>query len=80
MGRYRVDRWWRAYALAGHGHCRLRFRRHHAVRDIRRGPATALLLLINASGKVSVHLMPLMTPEDVDAAATKAQSYRAPGS
>lgn len=40
----------------------------------------ALLLLINASGKVSVHLTPLMTPEDVDAAAAKAQSYRAPGS
>ena len=41
--------------------------------------ATALSLMINASGKVSVNLTPLMTPEDVDAAAAKSPSYRAPG-
>ena len=33
--------------------------------------ATAVSLLINASGAVSLNLTPLMTPEDVDAAAAE---------
>ena len=41
--------------------------------------ATAMSLLINASGAVTINLTPLMTPEDVDAAAAKTPSYRAPG-
>lgn len=41
--------------------------------------ATALSLLINSSGVVSVNLVPLMTPEDVDQALTKSPTYRAPG-
>ena len=41
--------------------------------------ATALSLMINASGAVSLNMTPLMTPEDVDAAAAKTPSYRAPG-
>jgi uncharacterized protein with GYD domain len=41
--------------------------------------ATAVSLLINSSGAVNLNLVPLMTPEDVDAAATKTPSYRAPG-
>ncbi len=41
--------------------------------------ATALSLLINSSGSVSLNLVPLMTPEDIDAAAAKTPSYRAPG-
>ncbi len=41
--------------------------------------ATALSLMINASGKVSANLTPLMTPEDVDAATAKSPSYRPPG-
>jgi uncharacterized protein with GYD domain len=41
--------------------------------------ATAVSLLINASGAVSLNLTPLMTPEVVDAAAAMTPSYRAPG-
>ena len=41
--------------------------------------ATAVSLLINASGAVSLNLTPLMTAEDIDAAAQKTPSYRAPG-
>ena len=41
--------------------------------------ATALSLLINSSGAVSVNLTPLMTPEDVDAAMTKSPTYQPPG-
>jgi uncharacterized protein with GYD domain len=41
--------------------------------------ATALSLMINSTGRVSVRLTPLMTPEEVDAAAAKTPSYRAPG-
>ncbi len=41
--------------------------------------ATAVSLMINSSGAVSINLTPLMTPEDVDAAAAKTPSYRAPG-
>lgn len=41
--------------------------------------ATALSLMINSSGAVSINLTPLMTVEDVDAAMTKSPSYRGPG-
>jgi uncharacterized protein with GYD domain len=41
--------------------------------------ATAVSLLINSSGAVTLNLVPLMTPEDVDAAVAKAPKYRAPG-
>jgi uncharacterized protein with GYD domain len=40
--------------------------------------ATALSLVINSSGAVTINLTPLMTPEDVDAAAAKTPAYRAP--
>ncbi len=40
--------------------------------------ATALSLLINSSGTVSVTVTPLMTPEDVDAATEKSPNYQAP--
>lgn len=39
----------------------------------------ALSLAVNASGAVVVNTTPLISPEDVDAAAKKAVSYRAPG-
>jgi uncharacterized protein with GYD domain len=42
--------------------------------------ATALSLIINSSGTVSINLTPLMSPEEVDAAVAKTPSYRAPGS
>ncbi|MET1156800.1 GYD domain-containing protein [Arthrobacter sp.] len=41
--------------------------------------AAALSLMINSSGAVELRLTPLMTPEDLDAAAGKTPSYRAPG-
>ncbi len=41
--------------------------------------ATALSLVINGSGAVSAHVVPLMTAEDVDAAVAKTPSYRPPG-
>jgi len=41
--------------------------------------ATALSLMMNASGNVSLSLTPLMTPEEIDAAAAKTPSYRASG-
>lgn len=41
--------------------------------------AAALSLLINSTGRVKVHLKPLMTPEDLDAAAKLTPSFRAPG-
>lgn len=41
--------------------------------------AAALSLTISASGVVNVRLKPLMTPEDLDAAAQKTPSYRPPG-
>jgi len=41
--------------------------------------AAALSLLINASGNVNVRLKPLLTVEDIDEAAKKTPSYRAPG-
>jgi uncharacterized protein with GYD domain len=42
--------------------------------------AAAWSLMVNSSGAVSLHLVPLMTPEDLDAAASKTATYRAPGS
>ena len=41
--------------------------------------AAALSLLINSTGNVNVRLKPLLTVEDLDAAAKKTPSYRAPG-
>lgn len=41
--------------------------------------ATALALTTNASGTVMVQTIPLLTPEDVDAAAKKAVNYRPAG-
>jgi uncharacterized protein with GYD domain len=41
--------------------------------------ATAVSLMINSTGAVNLSLTPLMTVEDVDAAAAKTASYRAPG-
>ena len=41
--------------------------------------ATAWSLMVNSTGAVRIHLTPLMTPEDLDAAAAKTPSYRAPG-
>jgi uncharacterized protein with GYD domain len=41
--------------------------------------AAALSLMINSSGAVKLRLTPLLTPEDLDAAASKTPSYRAPG-
>lgn len=41
--------------------------------------AAALSLVINASGAVSITLTPLLSPEDLDAAAKKTPSYRPPG-
>jgi len=41
--------------------------------------ATALALTVNSSGVAVVKTTVLMTPEDVDAAAKKSPSYRAPG-
>lgn len=41
--------------------------------------AVALSLMINSTGAVNLHMKPLMTPEDLDEAATKTPSYRPPG-
>ena len=41
--------------------------------------AAALSLLINSTGSVNVRLKPLLTVEDLDEAAKKTPSYRAPG-
>lgn len=41
--------------------------------------ATAVSLMINATGAVTINLTPLMTVEDVDAAMAKSPSYRPPG-
>lgn len=41
--------------------------------------AAALSLMINSTGSVNVRLKPLLTPEDLDHAAKKTPSYRAPG-
>ena len=39
----------------------------------------ALSLAVNASGAVNISTTPLITPEEIDAAARKVPSYRAPG-
>ena len=41
--------------------------------------ATRLALTVGASGAVTIKTVVLMTPEEVDAAAKKSMSYRAPG-
>jgi len=41
--------------------------------------AVALSLMINSTGAVNLHMKPLMSAEDLDAAAKKTPSYRAPG-
>lgn len=41
--------------------------------------AAALSMTVNASGAVDVTVTPLLTPAEVDAAAKKSISYRAPG-
>ena len=41
--------------------------------------ATAWSLMVNASGLLTASITPLMTAEDLDAAAAKSPSYRAPG-
>lgn len=41
--------------------------------------ALAISLAVNASGLVTVKTIPLITPEEVDAASHKAVQYRAPG-
>ena len=39
----------------------------------------AISLAVNGSGAVSVTTIPLITPEEIDAAARKVPAYRAPG-
>jgi uncharacterized protein with GYD domain len=39
----------------------------------------ALSLAVNASGAVRIATIPLITPEEIDAASKKAVAYRAPG-
>jgi len=41
--------------------------------------AAAVSLMINSTGAVNLKLTPLMTVEDIDAAAAKTPSYRPPG-
>ncbi len=41
--------------------------------------ATALSLTLNSSGAIRLNIVPLITPEDVDAAAAKTPTYRPPG-
>lgn len=41
--------------------------------------AVALSLMINSTGAVNLRLKPLMSPQDIDDAAQKTPSYRAPG-
>jgi uncharacterized protein with GYD domain len=41
--------------------------------------AAAVSMLINSTGAVNVSFTPLMTTEDLDAAAAKTPSYRSPG-
>ena len=41
--------------------------------------AAAISLSVSASGGARVRTIPLMTPEDIDAAAKKSVRYRAPG-
>jgi len=39
----------------------------------------AVSLAVNASGSVRLSTIPLITPEEIDAAGKKAVQYRAPG-
>ena len=41
--------------------------------------ATSFSLMVNASGAVTVSFTPLITAEDLDAAAAKSPTYRPPG-
>jgi uncharacterized protein with GYD domain len=41
--------------------------------------AIALSMTVNASGAVHLSTVPLITPEEIDAAAKKSVAYRAPG-
>lgn len=41
--------------------------------------ALAFSLAVNASGRVRLSTVPLITPEDVDAASKKSVKYKAPG-
>lgn len=41
--------------------------------------AAAVSLMITSSGRTTISVTPLMTPEDLDAAAAKTPAYRAPG-
>lgn len=41
--------------------------------------AIALSMTVNASGAVRLSTVPLITPEEIDAAAKKSVPYRAPG-
>ena len=41
--------------------------------------AAAVSLTVNASGAVSTHITPLLTPEEIDQATKKTVGYRAPG-
>jgi uncharacterized protein with GYD domain len=41
--------------------------------------ATAVSMMINSTGAVSVTLTPLMTVEEIDTAASKTPAYRPPG-
>jgi uncharacterized protein with GYD domain len=42
--------------------------------------AAAVSMMINSTGMVKVSLSPLLTVEEIDAAASKTPEYRAPGS
>ena len=56
---------------------------HHDVYAVMDLPDTAsalaLSLAVNASGAVRLSTIPLITPEEIDAASKKAIAYRAPG-
>ncbi len=41
--------------------------------------AAAISLVVNAAGGAQVSTIPLLTPEDMDAACKKSVTYRAPG-
>jgi uncharacterized protein with GYD domain len=52
----------------------------YAIADVPDAAAgIALSLSVNASGSAQVTTVPLITPEDVDAAARKTVAYRPPG-
>ena len=41
--------------------------------------AAAVSLAVNATGRIELSTIPLLTPEDIDAACKKSVKYRAPG-